>query len=306
MDISPITWLPDSPFRVPSWRFARASWLQERGKRASRRFDDEWVARAWRFMTTESRSSRTSRLDSVIAMAAEISREGDGTRRWQIEAFLLTSEPMEKIADRVHLPVEVIHAYHQLFFDVRPHLRAGDWIMSQAIGTWHAKGFAGMPIGALWKYFGYIGGPIAVEILIALTTDAPFPEWVRETFTDQPAYEERRLRVLGKLVIGALTATSSKQWEVLIEARTALRKLDHEVTGTLDQPTDLLPVMEKFLSSIGQRRKPRGKANQVNGKEPALPDEAKGTASPRVVLESLLASLGKSQGEKNDQEKATR
>jgi hypothetical protein len=186
--MTPSFWLPNSFFRVPSWRFARASWLQECGMPVSDAFDDEWVAIALRFITAKSRpSSPTPRLDSAITTAVETSRESDGTRRWQIEAFLLTSEPMENIADRVHLPVEVIHAYHQLYFDVRPHLHATDWIMTQAIGTWHLKGFAGLPIGALWKYFGFVGGPLAVEVTIALTTDAPFPAWVRESFTDRPA-----------------------------------------------------------------------------------------------------------------------
>jgi hypothetical protein len=46
-----ITWLPHSPYRSPAWRWARATWLSQRGRRVRRRFrDDDWTLRARDFL----------------------------------------------------------------------------------------------------------------------------------------------------------------------------------------------------------------------------------------------------------------
>ena len=244
------SWLRHSFFRLPSWRYARASWLHDRCRPISPDIDDEWVLRALRFLKSPNRSGSTRvhrdsrRRDAPIVLALNLAQDADAKRRWQIESLLLTTLPMVELASRFDLPVDVIEAYHQLFFEVRPHLAAGDWIMSQAIGTSYADGFAGLPLGSIWKFFGFAYGARAVEIIVAVTTNAPLPSWAREFFAGRPAYEEARFRFLGKLVVDALCAGSPQQLAAVIEARMRLRKLDRQVTDTPDEPPDLVSTIE--------------------------------------------------------------
>ena len=78
MDSKPISWLQGSPFRSPAWRWHRANWLVERGKRCSRKADDVWVARAKSYITAQSRNGSsptgvgTSKRDFPVGLATKI------------------------------------------------------------------------------------------------------------------------------------------------------------------------------------------------------------------------------------------
>src|SRR5262249_12893350 len=138
---SPAAWLPHSFHRSPAWRWARASWLAERRGRISRRLDDDWVGRAKRFLTArnqlESGASpeRVRPFDPVIQAALDLSCAAPPSRRWRVEALLLTRESFGEVAGRSQVPIDVVEAYHELFFAVRGHLAATDWILTAAVGT---------------------------------------------------------------------------------------------------------------------------------------------------------------------------
>jgi hypothetical protein len=162
---------------------------------------------------------------------------------------------LEQVARLCGLPVDVVQRYHHLFFDVRDHLRAADWIMLRAVGTYFLKGFAGMPVGALWKYAAYTAGRHALELVEALTTDAPLPAWVGDGLAGG-ASAEARFRRLGELTIGALTADSHAEWEALIRARQQLQRADAEALGTPAEKSGLLATMEQFLMAASHREVP--------------------------------------------------
>jgi len=299
MDGTISAWLPGSFYRTPAWRFARAGWLFERGKRINRRFDDEWVARTRRFLAAQGRNPsgpdrrRSARLDPPLQGALDLSREEHPHRRWQVEAFLLTPEPLEEVARRCDLPVETLEAYHEVLFHVRPHLGAGDWIMARVVGTSWWRGFGDLPLGALWKYAAHTAGPRALEAMIAVTTGQPFPEWVRDSMSTDPACEEARLRLLGKLAVAALKTNSPAEWESLLEAREQLRGLDPEALATPDEPNGLLPAMEGFLKSLSGGKLPgRNKAaGPPKSEEGAQEHGGEGEAGWRATAESLLETL---------------
>src|SRR4051794_29429624 len=96
--------LPDSPFRVPAWRWTLASGLHARGKRTCLPINDKWVGRAKHFLAmTDSRDGgqargTPSRRDPALRGALDLSREEPPHRRWRVEALLLTDLPLEEVA----------------------------------------------------------------------------------------------------------------------------------------------------------------------------------------------------------------
>src|SRR5437764_3726563 len=52
--------------------------------------------------------------------AARAVWEGDPAVRGELEARLLTDEPVEQVAGRVGLPAPAVEAYGEVFFSVRP------------------------------------------------------------------------------------------------------------------------------------------------------------------------------------------
>src|SRR5262249_227074 len=155
-------------------------------------------------------------------------------RRWRLESYLLTTEPLDLVSERCALPLETVMTYHDLFFDCRSRLHATDWIMLRAVGTYPWRGFAEQSLGAIWKYCGYTGGGNALELAISVTTDQPLPDWFRATCCDQSEYQEGRMRLLGKLVIGAMTAKFPAEIEALKQAHDRIQRLDTQVMGKRD------------------------------------------------------------------------
>jgi hypothetical protein len=293
MDHRPITWLPDSPFRSPAWRWERATWLYEHGGRTDNRIDDEWVARARDFLAAggrqaEARPTRRHRADDRHIQAGLDLRQADPpAARWWLEAHLLTGSPLGDVAHLCTLPVEVVESYHQLLFDVRQRLRATDWIMLHAVGTYCWKGFAGLPVGAVWKWVAYTAGPRALEVVVALTTDAPLPSWLRDGLAGG-AYAEARFRLMGKLTLRAMAADSPAELDALVRVREQLRRLDEQGQGMQEKPTGMLRAMERFLRTPRHRR--RVDVEQARSKE-RVSCVAGADAGRRPSLASLLAAM---------------
>jgi hypothetical protein len=259
MSPGPADWLPGSFFRSPQWRWLRATWLHRQARRASPRIDDEWVRRAMRFLAATAggppkRRKGSAHKDTATAAALDLAQEQDPHRRWMVESLLLTAESLETIARRCELSVAVVEAYHELFFDVRPHLTARDWIFYRAVGASGWTGFAGQPLGALWRYAAFTAGPLALEVMVAVTMDQPLPGWLRAWFADKanPDYEEARFRFLARLTVAALTVRTPAQLTALVEARDRLRRMDQERGGTPVERPGLLPVMAQFLRMVGR------------------------------------------------------
>jgi hypothetical protein len=297
MDHKPTTWLPDSPFRSPAWRWERATWLYEHGGPTDKRIDDAWVARARDFLAArgrraQARPTRRRRADDAhIQAALDLWQADPPAPRWRLEAHLLTGAPLDEVTRLCDLSVEVIETFHQLFFEVRPRLRATDWIMMHAVGTYWLKGFAGLPIGALWKWAAYTAGPRALEVVVALTTEARLPAWVREGLAGN-AYAEARLRLLGKLTLGAMRADSPAEWDALIRARDQLQRVDRQAQGAREEPPDMLRAMEQFLCT-GSRRRRRGRRPDVErakSEEQACGVGGADTGQ-QPYLEALMAAL---------------
>lgn len=295
MDSDPIYWLPDSPWSSPAHRWLQGRWLHGAGKQVEPHLD-EGVRRVQMFLHSGGNAEAgadSERADPVLTEAFKLYDDGPTTHKWRLEAYLLTDEPMEVVAERCLIRPDTAQVYHDTFFDVRAHRQAHDWLWTQAIraGAWN--GFRVDYPGSLWKGVAHTAGSLALEITIAVTTDIPFPEWVQRSFDRNPPYEEARLRLLGKLTVASLRAKTLAELAPLVDAREQLRALDRQVLGSIEETAGVLPAMEGFLKSLGRRKgrqqRPGGKPSQAR-KLTAVPENRE-KVGWRETVDALLAAL---------------
>lgn len=257
-------WRPDSPMHSPSWRWIRARWLFETNSRASPRLDDREVRRARDFLVRRARLEqaqnqdlkRPARPSPAIEAALQLACVADPLKRGELEAFLLTDKPLGEIARRFGLPTAVVASYHDLFYSVRDRPEARDWIMAKAIGCGPWNEFAGpQPVG-IWKYGAFSGGPLVLELLIAVTLNRPLPDCVLGAHDDRAEERERRLRLKAGTTVGLLLSQSRARTAQLAAVRGELDRLDPR-RSEQSKPSRMLKLMENFLVNFPHQDSPR-------------------------------------------------
>jgi len=200
--------LPCNFFRPPDWRMQRAaararatSW-----EPADPRIDDQWVETAQDLvMSLEAPTQRS--LPEAVRAAYDLARANELPRQF-LEAQLLSPRTHAEVASVCSLAEDVVEAFHELFFHVRPKLRHRDWIQYWAIG-------GPIPLGSgreseqrawLWKSLGYNAGSRMLDLVVAVTLNRPLPDGLRATFRTSPVLEELQLRLKTKLLVTAMTA----------------------------------------------------------------------------------------------------
>ena len=83
-----------------------------------------------------------------------------------MEARLLAGQSDDQISARCARLPDVISQYEELFFNVRPRLRAWAWVCNEVIGPGLQNGFADRQVGPLWMAFAYHGGPLVLDALL--------------------------------------------------------------------------------------------------------------------------------------------
>lgn len=218
-------WLP-GPFQPPNWRWLRARWLYERGKRPARNIDDGWVARAWNYLTAIDRCTQddasTQRLDAALREAHWLYNRPGAREVWRLEAFLLTDEPAEAVAVRLGLPARTVRAYERLFYCVRDHAAAPDWIVKHVLGPGIWVGFGEHEIGRLWRAFAYFGGSEVLEIVTDVTTAGGRQCRPDLLGASPPQGHEGRIRERARMAVAAmmLPADTSEKPLAAVYART--------------------------------------------------------------------------------------
>jgi hypothetical protein len=171
---------PHNPFRPPDARWQRAAALLLAGNRQpSQTEDDSQTWLAWDFLkdltacrTDADRDLLASRYPAV-AGAHQVFAAAGSLRRAELEARLLASQADEVIAGRCGLTPEVVGAYHDLFYAVRPCLSAQGYITSMAIGPKVHFGLTAGDHDILLKLFGYFEGSKAIDLLLDYLANPP-------------------------------------------------------------------------------------------------------------------------------------
>ncbi len=252
-------WLPHSFYSSPMWRVLRAEYRHEHGSAANRQLDDTWVERALKFQTTIG----TAAADPVLSKAYQIWSQNK-TTRWLLEANLFTSRTFAEIAEVCQLKQRVVRAYHELFFEVRPHLQASDWILQRAIGSSPLNHFAGPQPAGIWKYCGFIGNAPLLDLVVAVTLDRSLPDAIQATFVTNPALEEECFRLKVKLFFATYTAKSDRAVATAARRYYRLAVLKRRVgLGSGVELAEYLPYLKVLTMQEKARPTPYQQAQQA-------------------------------------------
>ena len=107
----------------------------------------------------------------VIWVAHDCYRDLAPLRKAEVEARLLAGEGDAAIADRCGMPATAVEVFHDLYFNVRPHLGDAAVIARLALPWWPSPGEPDH-VGAL-KLFGYALGGRAVDALLHYVINPP-------------------------------------------------------------------------------------------------------------------------------------
>jgi hypothetical protein len=165
-----------NPVRALQWRWNRACWLAKRYRYAPRCQDDPQTLQAFRFIRAmnayrTAASRNQARKDFPDHAAAHAIYRTDNRTRLAVECRVLARESTEEIAHELSLPVSVVAAYEDVFFDVRSRLAARDWIILRALGRPYVN-IKGEPnVGAIARLFSFMGGPLIVREVLPRLLD---------------------------------------------------------------------------------------------------------------------------------------
>ncbi len=226
---------PTSPRRAVDWRWRCPAYLRNRLLPVPRGWMDAWVERAITFQEAlddcdgDPHHPRLAEQDPVLAAAHGLQLDGDGPTRWHVEALLLAGEGDDSIAERTHIPADVIAAYASVFFDVRARLAQRSYILHQAINVNHDR--PEHEVGRAWKLLGYGGGPLVVDFLAEGA--GRMDDW---GMIGPAAPQDRHAR-LRRMIAAALTldldAVSARRLDPLIGS---LEEVDERVSAATNVP----------------------------------------------------------------------
>ena len=259
MATDPAHWLPGSFYRKPEWRLLRAEYLIATGRRRDRRIDDDWVAHARAALKGRGGSGSKA----AMVRAARGVWDGDPAVKGELEARLLTDEPLDRVAARCRLPVAVVEAYAEVCFAVRPMRQATDWLLARAVGFSPLAGFTSPLPGAAWKLAALSGGPLVLDAVIAATAGRPVPEALLKEADPRRADGEARIRLLARLWVASMAATTDQEFARVVRDRRQFRDLDAHMTARVGAVAPTVTAMEAFLMRLPAANRKSGVADRV-------------------------------------------
>lgn len=178
--------------------------------------------------------------------------------RGELEARLLTDEPVEQVAGRVGLPAPAVEAYGEVFFSVRPMRRAIDWLLARAVGFRAFQGFTSPLPWAAWKLAAVAGGPLFLDVVIAATTGRPLPDGCHKGSGRERVYKDALTRLRVRLWVALMAAATDEEYAAVVRARRRLRALDARLTGRVTAVSPSLAAAEAFLMALPAMKRRAG------------------------------------------------
>jgi hypothetical protein len=222
-----------NPTRLPHWRWHLAEMLVEGWRRPPRSgIEDPWLQLALAYLkachgphTKPARKRSYSTLPAV-AVAAAVFRDG-GVPRARLEAWLLTGESLEGIAETEELPPEAVEAYHALFYAVREFSGAEDATLA-AIGRSAQAAPDGLgPLGVALRTLACRGQQDGLKCLLAAVEECR--QLLGDEDCQRPLPESLSSVHLALLLnTTPLEEMSLKQWFALTERGRVYERLKRE------------------------------------------------------------------------------
>ncbi len=288
---------PSNPFRSCSWRWESARIIREGKVRgAIKKFsEDAWVVKAYKFQrelaTCKDEVDRYDLMDKYPELygAYLIYQRGEEQDRhplrFAIEARILADQDELDISTNLGISPKTVQAYEKLFFNVKEKLSNQDYIMTCVIGPSVHAGMSDRDYDLLWKLFGYLYGPAALDAFIHTTTRRHRPETLADI--DATLAEAVRSSVQRKVAVVARTYTVNpfSQSELLnIYAR--LLEMEKEDGGEKNRDV-ILQNVQVMLDKLPFR------AGEDDIDQPMLLNKYDSSAIELHTHELLDASMGK-------------
>jgi hypothetical protein len=221
----------DDPFKEPAWRWRRAEYLFEHG-RLPLPLDDALTREAWLFRRALEGCRTDADRDQLAGFPALAEAHavysGEPLRRAELEARLLAGGDGGTIAQTMGLSPSCVAAYHDLYFEVRPHLNAPGYILGVVLGggrIFYAPNPADQVL--LLKLFGYGLGGLGVDAFLDYLRDPPTIP-ARLDDLDLPTLRRLCRRLRTKVLVLLLTTPAASvrpgTWQWLGEKFAARRE----------------------------------------------------------------------------------
>jgi hypothetical protein len=259
------------PLQSPAWRWRRAQWLAQRGRRCSCRRDDVETRSADGYLRALARSRPGTPFAAILRRypavhGAHQLHEQGGALRVEVQARLLARQSTEEIARRTSVAVEVVQRFEALFFNVIGHLHARDWIVTHAIGWWRFDPSRGRDPATLLRAFGYHGGPLLLDAALSYLLG----ERMRVPPALDPLTPEGRLDRAMRMAILIETlpwgaSTDEKLFKLHAELLETARQASFRRPPRAVVPPCVPEVLEKLAAEASQRSTGQGQTTRHEG-----------------------------------------
>jgi hypothetical protein len=160
------------PFIDPAWRHRRAVYLVAAGRKPDHPRDDDRSRAAWRGHHASVACADDAQREALrrhipdVCDAYGFHNTAEPFRKAELEARLLAGQDDGVIGARIGLSPEAVLAYHDVFFCVRPRLRAENYIRSVVLGAKIHQGLSEDDRGTILKLVGFTMGQLAIDDLL--------------------------------------------------------------------------------------------------------------------------------------------
>jgi hypothetical protein len=199
-----------------------------------------------------------------------------------VQARLLARQSPSEVARLTSFEPAIIECFESIFFEVREHLNARDWLANQVLWPGLEAHLHIDALGGALMAIGYRLGPAILDIALAVVTDAPLPCWIYAP-PGQPARQyETRVRLSAKLLLAALTLRTSADAVAMRKLLRAKRRLEREIDAIPVPADPILDAMLDWLAGMS-RCQPEG---PTQGRPKAvIPAPSSRPASRRVRVQ---------------------
>lgn len=261
------------PFRPLNWREERViSLIEATGgpKRASRKFDDEYIQRyrpfllRWRGYNSGDARMRLFPSFPDLYHAQRFREHHDAEGQATLEARLMAGMSNRDIAQPAGTSPDVVRAYEKLFFNVRDRLQCMDYIRNMVIIPLVQRAVSNDAVDiltdekryAIYKLMGYVGGPKVLEFMLmgfkriaAPNRMAQLGDWMDEAFNTLTRHR-------GMMVMQAFSFNKFTAMQLLEMCRGVIQSAeDARLAGgaVTEFHTNVEALLEQVNISVGRR-----------------------------------------------------
>jgi hypothetical protein len=248
-----------SVFRSPDWRWKRALAVVDQDVVCSERTDDVPTLRAVEYLRAGEQPLSGSQSPGVVPSdrslhAAQRLYEARVLSRFIVQARLLARQSPSEVARLTSFEPAVIETFESIFFEVRAHLDAKDWVANQVLWPGLEANLRSEALGGAMMAIGYQLGPTILDIALAVATEAPLPCWVYASAGEPARLYEARVRLSAKLLLLVLTLRTSADAAAMRKLWRAKRRLEREIDGTQVPADPILEAMVDWMASLSRRQ----------------------------------------------------